>query len=148
MLNKIFIYIYLVLAVSCGKDSSDEYATDNTKNGIVGRWKLIETSTSDGGSDMTIIDMTSENYIVSFDSIGNIKLPEFPCDGKYSFSAENFDENYVPNLKISVKGCDRTTVVSYTILGNSFAKIIDSNYLSVNDEGCDEPCAKKFRRLK
>jgi len=133
--------------VSCSKDNTDEYATGNTQTGIVGKWKLVETRSDDGGGNIHVVDQTRENRIISFDSTGKTTDPQISCEGEYSFTPKEPGETLEPNLVISFE-CK----TSNANIGNGpdryFAFIRDNNYLSINHERCIETCAEIYRRLK
>lgn len=147
MRNSVLLFAFLIFAVSCSKESVDEYAAGPNHRGIVGKWKLIETRNDNGAGDEHIIDKSSENYIMAFESTGKVRAPGFSCKGEYTFTPKPVEEIRGANLIISF-GCNLLPDDIETTPGRYYAVITDYNYLSMNNESCDESCTRVFRRLK
>lgn len=145
MSKRLFLYVFFVLAVSCSKESSDEYAAGDNQKGIVGKWKLVETRTSDGTGKIHVVDKTSENRTISFDSKGKTTDDRFSCGGEYTFAPKEPSEINGANLVISF-GCRNMDIAPTSARYHAFIK--DNNHLTINDENCDESCAEVYRRLK
>lgn len=148
MTNRLFLNIVMILFISCTKESVDEYATGTSERGIAGRWKLVEVTSSDGTSRLTKTDVSSKNYIVTFDINGNIKSSDFPCSGKYTFDQNKPGNKGDNNLVVAFDKCEASEIVRYTITGTADAHIVDYNRLILNSETCDEPCTRVYKRLK
>jgi hypothetical protein len=134
--------------VSCNKEDNTEYATGSSQDGIVGKWKLVEYSVSDGTAPSIKNDVSSKNYIITFDAKGNATSPDFRCAGKYTFDKSKLGNKGDNNLVVTFDGCEATEMVAYSIKGNADANIVEHNNLILNSENCDEPCKRVYRRLK
>lgn len=146
MIKRIFLYMVLVVAVSCSKDS-DEFAVDNSQTGIVGRWKLVETQFDDGGGNIHVEDKSDKNEIISFDSAGKTTNNKFSCDGIYTFTPKEPNSPTGANLTVTFE-CNALDPKSETRKESFQAYIKDNNYLSLRNSRCIEPCAEIYRRLK
>ncbi|MCY4779294.1 hypothetical protein ORI89_06510 [Sphingobacterium sp. UT-1RO-CII-1] len=148
MMVRVFFNIILILSISCTKESSSEFATGTSQDGIVGKWKLVEYSLSDGTALLKKNDVSSKNYIITFDDKGNVKSPDFPCTGKFTYDMSKLGNKGENNLQVSFAECSASEMVEYSIKGNADASIVDNNTLILNSETCDEPCTRIYRRLK
>ncbi|GAA4171957.1 hypothetical protein [Sphingobacterium ginsenosidimutans] len=136
------------MLISCDKESRSEFATGISEKGILGRWKLVETTSSNGTAGLNKVDMSSENYIVTFYSNGKIEAPDFPCSGEYFFEKNKAGDDGDHKLSASFDKCKSSQALWYTINGNADARIVDHNNLILNSKTCDEPCTRIYRRLK
>lgn len=148
MITRAFLNFILILSISCTKDNNEEYATGISKDGIVGKWKLVEFTVSDGTSQLIKNDLSSKNYIVTFDSLGNVRSTDFSCLGNYTFDKNKPGNKGDKNLVVTFDKCKDNEMLPYSIKGISDARIIDYNSLMLNSETCDEPCTRLFKRLK
>lgn len=148
MIIRTILNIILILSISCTKDSNSEFATGTSPEGIVGKWKLVEFNVSDGTAPLIKNDVSSKNYIVTFDAQGNIKSSDFSCVGKYTFDKDKPGDRGDNNLVVVFDKCGTSETVAYSINGKADAKIVESNNLILNSATCDEPCTRVYRRLK
>lgn len=142
MMNRFFLYAFLIFTVSCRKESTDEYATGDSQTGIVGKWKLVETRHDTGGGYIHVADKTSENRIISFDSKGKATDTRLSCGGEYTFTPIKNGNDVNGNLIISF-GCTTSTEP-----GKYSATIEDNNQLAISDGHCIELCLDVYRRLR
>lgn len=148
MIIRAFLNIILILSISCTKENNSEYATGTSQDGIEGKWKLVEFTVSDGTAQLNQNDVSSKNYIVTFDSKGNVKSTDFSCTGKYTFDKSKSGNKGDNNLVVTFDKCEASEMIMYSIKGNADASIVDHNKLILNSETCDEPCTRIYRRLK
>lgn len=142
MRNRFFLYAFLIFAVSCRKESTDEYANGDSQKGIVGKWKLVETKHYTGGGYIHVKDKTSESRVISFDSKGKATDTRLPCGGEYTYTPKKDGNDVNCNLIISF-GCTTSTEPrKYS------ATIEDNNYLTLSDGSCIELCLDVYRRIK
>jgi len=147
-MKKVLLYLLLVLlTISCKKDEVDVYATEYSSQGIVGKWRLVEIASSDG-ANTSRIDMEPKNYIITFESDGDVLSPDYPCAGKYVFDSTKQGLLGDRNLAVTFLECEASKVEWYSLRGQADARIIDSNTLYLNFENCDEACTRTYRRLK
>lgn len=71
------------------------------------------------------MDMSSENYIVTFYSSGKIEAPDFPCSGEYFFEKNKAGDDGDHKLSASFDKCKSSQAFWYTINGNADARIVD-----------------------
>lgn len=147
-MNNLFIYVLLILCTSCSKQDSGEYATENNQTSIVGKWKLFEYRSMDSHGNIVAVDKTSDNQIISFDSLGNTTDPRFSCKGKYTLAEDTrLPSTRNPILTISFD-C-KTIENNIEIMDQKYrANVRDNNYLVLNLINCVEMCTYEFRRLK
>ncbi|MGV6946230.1 hypothetical protein [Sphingobacterium kyonggiense] len=139
-MKRFFLYTIILLFMSCGKNHMDEFATGNSQMGIVGKWKLVRSESGSGNGDIYVEDRRSENFIITFDSIGNTTNPNFECKGKYNFTWDEEGKNHGPNMTINFD-CPVSTAEYY-------ARFEDNNQLYLSNAHCDELCKNIYRRLK
>lgn len=126
MINRVFFYVFLILFISCDKERIGEYASGASENGVVGKWKLVETITSDGTAGSTKVDVSSKNYIVTFDSNGKLESPDFPCSGEYIFEEDKPGDRGDNNLVVSFGQCKPPDALWYTINGSADARVLST----------------------
>jgi len=147
-MNRLILYFLLVaLTISCKKDKVNDYATEYSSQGIVGKWRLVEIASSDGANNSKI-NMESKNYIITFESDGDFLSPDYPCAGKYVFDSSKPGRLGDRNLTVTFLECEASKTEWYSLGGQADARITDSNTLSLNFEHCDEACTRIYRRLK
>ncbi|WP_164108528.1 MULTISPECIES: hypothetical protein [Sphingobacterium] len=108
----------------------------------MGKWKLVERRTDNGGGNIHVADKTSENRIISFDSKGKTTDTRFSCGGEYTFTPKKEGNDASRNLIIS------SACTAATEPGKYSATIVDNNYLTIGDGSCIELCVDVYRRLK
>ena len=133
--------------MSCGKNHMDEFATGNSQKGIVGKWKLVRSENGIGNGDVNVVDRRSENFIITFDSIGNTTNPNFECKGKYNFTWDEEGKNHEPNMTINFDCPDSGTNIDFGP-AKYYARFEDNNHLYLSNAHCDEKCTDIYRRLK
>lgn len=148
MMNRFYFSICLILFISCDKENNSEYASGASENGIIGKWKLVETTSSNGTAVSNKVDVSAENYIITFDSNGKLISLDFPCLGKYFFDTNKPGNQGDNNLVVSFDKCEPSEALWYTINGSADARIENHNNLILNSANCDEPCTRVYRRLK
>lgn len=149
-MNKLYLFVLLLLFTSCTKeeDETNEYANGNDKVGIVGKWKLVEYVTVDSWGNYVTQDKTSENYVISFDSLGNSTDSRISCEGKY-FVVEDASEPENKRNILSISfDCNKTnTEIDLRDYKYSMG-FADNNRLVLNAIPCIEVCVYEFKRLK
>lgn len=131
------IHLHFLLAIillSCSK----QHNSSESPKGIEGKWKLVEASNN---------NVEKENYTINFDSTGGIKASDYPCAGTYVFNEEGGTKLSDTNLTVEFKNCSSSTQLWYTIKGIATARLVDNNTLVLNNQNCDEGCARIFKRI-
>lgn len=149
MINRVILNLFLVLLISCSKkENVGEYASGPSQDGIIGKWRLVETISGDGTAQSNKVDVSSRNYTVTFNANGEIQSGDFACSGKYTYTSNKRGEIGDENLKVGFDKCEASEMLWYSIAGNADARIVDHNTLILNSATCDEPCTRVYRRLK
>ena len=147
-MRKMLYPLLIILLIACHEKSGDDYATGASKDGIVGKWRLVEIKSSNGTAQISTVNVESENYVVTFGADGTVHASDFSCSGTFTFDTDkpgNIGNNH---LTITFEACERSKLVWYSIHGTADARIIDDNTLVLNSEACDEGCQRIYKRLK
>lgn len=148
IMKKTLSYLLLViLASSCKKDKINDYVTEFSSQGIVGKWRLVEIMSSDG-ANISRVNMEAKNYLVTFELDGDVLSSDLLCAGRYEFDSAKQGIRGGRNLRATFEECSTSNVEWYSIKGTADASFSDSNTLLLSFDSCDEPCIRTFRRLK
>lgn len=108
------------------------------KNGIVGKWKLKEAAKA---------NVEQENYRITFEENGIATATDYTCSGTYTFNETGGKVLSDNSLVVEFKACSPTVLRWYSIEGKANARFLDKNTLVLNNETCDEGCARVFKRI-
>lgn len=128
--------IYLILIALLGFQTSctKSESIDENQDRLIGKWKLIEWYSSEGAAGSWSI--VEDGYFYQFNEDGTLESNRFNCNGNF-----DIEENLEFNLFISFNCIENQFQV--------YCKIeYESGYLILWQEGCDEGCAGKFKRIQ
>lgn len=146
-MSKLFLFVFLFLSTSCSKEDN-EYAAGNEKAGVVGKWKLVEYKSVDSWGNIVTEDKTSDNHIISFDSLGNSTDPRFSCQGKYAF-VENTTAPETKRTTLTISFDCKTIDTDIDVVNQEYTmNFANNNRLVLNAIPCVEMCTYEFKRLK